>query len=57
MFPPERLDFDPAGIPKPVLDAIEEAVSCHASQCFKASAMMVRKTLEEMCEDRGAGGG
>lgn len=55
-FPPERLEFDPSGIPKPVVEALEEAVTCHAHQCYKASAMMVRKTLEEMCEDRGAKG-
>src|SRR3989442_4045054 len=29
---------------------------CHANQCFVASAMMVRKTLEELCEERGAKG-
>lgn len=55
-FPPERLEFDPSGVPKPVVEALEEAVTCHANQCYKASAMMTRKTLEEMCEDRGAKG-
>jgi hypothetical protein len=39
-----------------VVDALEEAVSCHAHQCYVASAIMVRKTLEEVCKDREAAG-
>jgi hypothetical protein len=35
---------------------LEEAIACHASQCFVASAIMVRRTLEEICHDRGAQG-
>jgi uncharacterized protein DUF4145 len=35
---------------------LEEAVSCHANGCYVASGMMVRKTLEELCEDQGATG-
>jgi hypothetical protein len=36
--------------------ALEEAITCHANQCFVASAIMVRKTLEELCFDRLATG-
>jgi ribosomal protein S27AE len=55
-FPPVRLDFDPQGIPQPVLKAFEEAITCHSQQCFTASAIMVRRTLEEVCKDRNATG-
>ena len=37
-----------------VLIAFEEAIKCHSNSCFIASAIMIRKTLEEICIDRGA---
>ena len=40
----------------PVRNAFEEAIKCHAEGCFVASAIMVRKTLEELCSDRQAEG-
>lgn len=55
-YPPERIDFDTSEIPKPVSGALEEGIACLANECFKASAMMVRKCLEEMCNERGATG-
>jgi hypothetical protein len=50
-YSPERIGFDTTGLPPRVLTAFEEAVSCHAAQC-SAGAMMVRKTLEELCADQ-----
>jgi len=55
-FPPETIDFDATNIPATVQSAFEEAIKCHAQSCFVASAVMVRKTLEELCKDRGAAG-
>jgi hypothetical protein len=55
-YPPERVDFDPTGVPERVLATIEEAIACHAQGCYVASAMMVRKALDETCRDRGATG-
>lgn len=55
-YPAERIDFDATNLPTPVRAALEEAITCHASQCFIASVIMVRKTLEELCRDRGAQG-
>ncbi|MFI5089181.1 MAG: DUF4145 domain-containing protein [Terriglobales bacterium] len=55
-YPPERLDFDSTDVPDSVRAAFEEAIACHSQQCFVASAMMVRKTLEELCRDKGAQG-
>lgn len=55
-FPPESIDFDSTDLPPAVLDAFKEAVECHAHACYQASAIVVRKTLEEVCADRGAAG-
>jgi hypothetical protein len=55
-YPPERLDFDPTNIPASITKALEEAITCHANECFVASGIMVRKTLEELCHERDATG-
>jgi hypothetical protein len=55
-YPPEHIDFDASSLPLPILQALEEAITCHANQCFIASAIMIRKTLELLCKDRGATG-
>jgi Domain of unknown function (DUF4145) len=55
-FPPELIDFDATNLPPKVQEALEEAIMCHGTGCYTASAMMVRKTLEELCADRGATG-
>ncbi|MGH3022316.1 MAG: DUF4145 domain-containing protein [Gaiellaceae bacterium] len=55
-YPPELIDFDATNVPAKVVEAMEEAIKCHANECFMASAVMVRKTLEELCADRGATG-
>jgi hypothetical protein len=56
VFPNERLDFEPTGIPSKILATFEEALSCHSVSSFRAAAIMVRRTLEEICADRGAVG-
>jgi len=55
-YPPELLDFDPVNLPATVLAAFEESITCHANRCLTAAAIMVRKTLEELCLDRQATG-
>jgi hypothetical protein len=55
-YPPVSIDFDPTGLPGPLLDTLEEAIRCHAAGCYRASAAMVRRTLEELCADRRAEG-
>lgn len=54
--PSEVIPFDKENIPQKVLNAFEEAIKCHSNSCFIASAIMIRKTLEEICIDRGAVG-
>lgn len=53
-YPPERIDFDPDQIPHKILNSFEEAITNHASHCFRSAAIMIRRTLEEVCADRGA---
>jgi hypothetical protein len=55
-YPPEVIDFDTTNVPPNVVAALEEAIICHANECYVAAAIMVRKALEELCADRGATG-
>ncbi|PWB88542.1 hypothetical protein C5688_20385 [Methylocystis sp. MitZ-2018] len=56
MEPPELLDFDPEGLPESILRTLREAISCHAAGAHRATAMMVRRLLEEICELNNAEG-
>lgn len=55
-FPPEIIDFDATNLPNRILSSLEEAIKCHAAGCFRASALMVRRTLEELCNHKEAKG-
>lgn len=55
-YPPEVLDFDSTNLPSKILGTLEEAIKCYSADCFKATALMVRRLLEELCEDRNATG-
>jgi hypothetical protein len=55
-YPPEVIDFDSTKVPTKIVGALEEAITCHANECYIAAAIMVRKTLEELCADRNAEG-
>ncbi len=56
-LPPEIVDFDPSEIPPEVQASFEEALTCHAYECYRAAALMVRRTLEEICREREVDGG
>lgn len=56
-YPPSTIDFNAEDIPENVVKSFEEALSAHAAGCYMASALMVRRTLEEVCSDKGAKGG
>ncbi len=51
-----KLDFNGEGLPEKLLMTLEEAISCHAIGAYRASAMMVRRLLEEICQEAGAEG-
>jgi hypothetical protein len=56
LYPPERIDFDTTDIPTKIMASFEEVITDHANQCFRSAAIMVRRTLEEICADRNATG-
>lgn len=55
-FPALRIDFDSRGVTERIKKTFGEAVTCHAEGCFTASAIMIRRCLEEICDDRSATG-
>lgn len=55
-YPLERLDFDATNLPDRVRESMEEAVACHAAEAYTAAGMMVRKTLELLCDEQEAEG-
>ncbi|MEL6685764.1 MAG: DUF4145 domain-containing protein, partial [Pseudomonadota bacterium] len=48
--------FNPENIPAALTRTLEEAISCHSQSAYRACAMMVRRLLEELCDDCGASG-
>jgi hypothetical protein len=55
-FPSLRIDFKTENIPEKIRSCLKEAIACHAEGCYVASAIMVRRTLEELCEDKATKG-
>ena len=55
-YPPETIDFDSTNLPAKILASLEEAINCHAVGSYRATALMVRRVLEELCEDKNAQG-
>ncbi len=56
VLPPELLDFDGSNLPEMLLRTLEEAIACHSVGAYRAAAMMVRRLLEEICDDSNANG-
>jgi hypothetical protein len=56
-FPSVKIQINREEIPEKIINIFDEAITCHANQCYMASGMMLRKTLESICEDKGATGG
>jgi hypothetical protein len=55
-FPPEVIDFDSTNLPPNILSSLEEAIKAQAAGCYRASALMIRRVLEELCDDKKAVG-
>jgi hypothetical protein len=51
-FPQMIIPFDKSRIPARINAAFSEVLVCHSNNCFVASAIMIRKTLEEIAEDK-----
>jgi hypothetical protein len=52
-YPFRSVSLNKENIPASIIKTFDEAVTCHAQNCFVASAIMIRRTLEEICEERG----
>lgn len=55
-YPIEAIEFDSTAVPGKIVKTFEEALLCHQVEADTASAMMIRRTLEELCDDQGATG-
>lgn len=55
--PRQRPPISTENVPQRIADSFNEAVDCYSNNCFIASAIMCRKTLEEICTDKSATGG
>jgi hypothetical protein len=55
-YPAQRIDFDPKGIPERIVNTFSGSLACHAENIHVAAAIMIRRTLEELCEDKKATG-
>jgi hypothetical protein len=55
-YPSERIDFDKTKIPQNIIKVFEEAITCHSNKCYTSSAIMIRRTFEEICRDKNAKG-
>jgi hypothetical protein len=53
-YPVARIDFDTANVPLDLTRTFDEALTCHANECWMAAGMLIRKTIEQLCADRGA---
>jgi len=51
LFPPREVDFDPHDVPLSVVVSLSEAIRCHAAKCYIAAAIMIRKSMEEICRE------
>lgn len=55
-YPPSTIDFDPKDVPANIVASFDEALRCHSVGCHMAAALLVRRTLEEVCQNKGATG-
>ena len=55
-YPFEKIDFDTTNVPEKLISVLREATSCFASGCYRASIIMVRRLLEEICSEKNASG-
>lgn len=54
--PPQLLDFNPESLPPRLQETLKEAIACHGAGAYRAATMMVRRLLEEICDENNATG-
>lgn len=55
-YPATRIPFNTDNIPENIRDTLDEAITCHSAKAYKAAAILVRRMLEELCNDKNAPG-
>lgn len=55
-YPGSNIKINVDNVPERIKNTFVEAVDCFSNNCFTASAIMIRKTLEEICIDKQASG-
>jgi hypothetical protein len=56
IYPRADIPFIRDGIPESIVSAMDEALTCFVNECYRASAMLVRRTLELLCNHVGSTG-
>jgi len=56
VIPPQLISFRINGIPPKLVESMKEAVAVHSVEAYRASSLMVRRTLELLCEEKKATG-
>lgn len=57
MYPRATATFNAEDVPGRIVSTFTEALVCHAHGCYVACAIMIRKTVEELCENFNASPG
>jgi len=55
-YPAMRIPFNTDSIPENIRDTLDEAITCHSAKAYRAAAILVRRMLEELCDDKNAVG-
>ena len=55
-YPKTRIEFDITNVPENLVATFQEALICTSEECYMAAAIMLRRTLEELCTDKKATG-
>lgn len=54
--PPQLITFRTDNVPDKLVSSMKEAIASHSVQSYRAAALMVRRTLEILCQEKGAAG-
>jgi hypothetical protein len=55
-YPYKKVSFNSVDVPESIVETFNEALVCFSNKCYFASGVMIRKTLEELCEIESASG-
>jgi hypothetical protein len=55
-YPPARIGFTSTNVPSSVADSLNEAIDCHSNKSYRAAAVMIRRSIDHICKNKGAQG-